>query len=359
MERLRAKYEDIELYHAGLPHFPRNFTRDSVISGILMEDWAALRNQLLFSGLKQGKGNNPLSGEELGKIFHEYPGFMINGLSTEFSACDTTALFLLGHYYYGMNTGDDSLLKLQRENIVAGAGYIKQHLVNGVFYETPSFSGAEGFALKVTYWKDSAIIRRENGTPSYPVTYFLAHVMNMAAMRSAAKMLGSTELSQIADEMRDAVHTFFDRQSKSFYLAIDAKGPIDCVSSDMLHALFYLEPGDLHDEELSAICSAAKELETPIGYVTLAQAARAETDDSYHADTVWPFEQAIIYAGARKFGLEDILNVSSRVIAGLDTAPEIFIVSPTEIKKGGCDPQLWTIAAKKYFAAIPVKIPAS
>ena len=89
-------------------------------------------------------------------------------------------------------------------------------------------------------------------------------------------------------------------------------------------------------------------METKIGYRTLSPGEADRVKDKYHTYTVWPFEQAIIHAGARKFGLTDVQEKCLRIVPYLDTHPEIFTLDKG-IKKGGCDPQLWTIAAKKYF----------
>ncbi len=69
----------------------------------------------------------------------------------------------------------------------------------------------------------------------------------------------------------------------------------------------------------------------------------------YHARTVWPFEQAMVYEGAKKFGLTRIQKVCLRVLRYLKTNPEILTLDKKKILPGGCDPQLWTLAAKDYF----------
>ena len=53
--------------------------------------------------------------------------------------------------------------------------------------------------------------------------------------------------------------------------------------------------------------------------------------------------------------LKEVQEISSRIMKVLDTDPEIFIINDknkNEIKKGGNDPQLWTIATKKYFNSL-------
>lgn len=353
MERLKTNQENIELYNAGYPGFPRNFTRDSIISGILMNDPVVIKNQLLFAAKKQGKKKDPLTGEEHGKIFHEFPGFYINNLSTEYNACDTTALFLIGHFYYEKITGDKRFKHEQKDNIIQAIDYIKSHLDDYVFYENPSKCDSDKFALKVTYWKDSEIPKRNEGNPVYPIAYFLAHVINLAGIRFSSEIIEDDklkeELNLIAQNMKDRINRFYDNEKKAFYIAIDSNGPIEGVSSDILHALFYLRSEDISVEQQESIVRSASELETIVGYLTLSPKVNQEVNDSYHSKTVWPFEQAIINIGARKFNLPKIEEVSKRIMGYLDTDPEIFILENDAFRKAGCDPQLWTIAAKKYF----------
>jgi len=349
IKRLKTKYKGIELYNAGLPNFPRNFTRDSIISGILMSNSEMLKNQLIFCAKLQGKRKNPKTGEELGKIFHEFPEYKMNGTSTMYNACDTNALFLIGHFNYLKLTKDDSLITKQKKNIIDAVKYIKNHLKEGVFYEDPNFSGAKRFSLKVTYWKDSEIVRRKKGMPVYPVAYYLVQVMNLAGIRCASEILKSQELENIAKEMKEKIHLFFNKKQKSFCLAIDKKGPICGINSDILHSLFYLRKDDLNKQELKSIIKAANKLKTKIGYLTLSPKMQGKVSDNYHSTTVWPFEQAMINIGAKKFNFNKIEKRTRKVMKILDTNNEIFLVEKGKITKGGCDPQLWTIAAKEYF----------
>ena len=360
MERLKAEYDGYVVYNAGLPYFPRNFSRDSLISGIMASDEDLLRNQLCFCAARQAVAKNPYNGAEPGKIHHESV-VEIRGLSTEFNACDTTALFLIGHEAYRSLSNDNGLADAQRANIELAVQYILSHLKEDLFIETPEFCGAKMFALKVTYWKDSLILGREQGEPDYPVVYPLAHIINMRALRSAVKLLGKKELGKVADRMAYALQELYDHKLGTFYVAIDKHGPISGVNSDSLHALFYLSLGDLSIEQLKQIVDASIVLETPLGYRTLdpklASSIKDDTEKmndsfAYHRSTVWPFEQGIIHMGARKFGLKRPMEVSSRIVSWiLNSDPEIFILDENgTIRKGGSDPQLWTIASKKYFS---------
>lgn len=352
LEKLKTTYQGLHLYQAGIPGYPRNFTRDSIISAIISSDPKMLEGQLKFCAQRQGLKKNSTNGEEPGKIFHEYPPVEIDGLSTEFNACDTTALFLIGHEVYQKLTKNDNLFENQRENIQKAVDYILAHLKNNLFIESPEFAGANRFALKTTYWKDGGIIQRENGTPTYPIIYTLAHIQNARALKSAALLLKREDLSETASLMIRSLGNLYDNELNSFYIALDEEGPIKGISSDSLHALFYLSPDDLPIDIIKNIVKASAILETEIGYRTLDKNLSTEEDkvSQYYGNLVWPFEQAIINAAAKKFGLAEVEEITSRIKSLLDTAPEFFLIkNNNSIEKSGSDPQLWTAAAKKYF----------
>lgn len=353
MQRLKASYEGYTVYNAGLPHFSRNFSRDSLIAGIFAGNVNLLRDQLTFCSIKQASEKNPHNGAEPGKIHHEYPSVKLRGLSTEFNACDTTALFLIGHEVYQRLSGDRVLARERRNNLEKAVEYILVHLKNGMFVEDPKFCDGKRFALKVTYWKDSTLIQRKNGKPVYPVIYPLVHIISMRGIRSAAKLLEDQHLKTVADEMAGTLTKMWDKDNNCFYIAIDQHGSISGVSSDALHSLYYLEPGDITFDQVQKIAEVSKVLETALGYRSIDPRLSLSVNDTYHTKTVWPFEQAVIHSGARKFNLARVSEVSARIMPWLqDSDTEIFYVNNNGThRKGGCDPQLWTIAAKQYFAS--------
>lgn len=364
MERLKINIEGYTLYRAGLPRFQSNFTRDAIIAGILFRDPEMLGEQLAFCAKKQGRRKNPYTGEEPGKIFHEFPPLSIGKNSTLYNACDTTALFLIGFEVYQKLTGDYKLAHKHKAHLEKAVDYILRHLKQGVFIEDPAYSNARQYLLKVTYWKDSTLAERSLGKPYYPVVYPLAHIQNMRGLRSAAYLLASENLSPKIKAMQAALSNLFDEDRGVFYIALDNHGPVRGISSDNLQALFYLQPGKLSSEKLAKILSAISALETPIGYRTLDEETARPCQRAYHTCSVWPFEQALIHIATHKHQqwaehnnlpflnkqLKHTESVCRRIANKLDTAPEFFILEKEGARKAGADPQLWTIAAKHYFA---------
>lgn len=376
LDRLTIRYNEFTLYKAGLPGYEGTFARDDLISAFLAQDREMLRNTLEFSASLQGRKKDSRTGEEPGKIFHEYSTHLNGGVelrsrpgkTTLFSASDTTALFLLGHEVYLRLTNDGSLIRAQKDNIELATQYIRNHLDgNFIFTEDPKFAGAESFALNVTYWKDSALVGRKEGEPVYPVIYPLAHIQNMVGLRAASRLLESYLLRKISDNMRHAIYFLWDSEIENFPIAIDREGKIEGVSSDGLHSLFYLEPQDISDDRVSKIIDSSAVLETPLGYRTLSEEMAKNAKDKYHANTVWTQEQAQIHAGARKHLLDarkrgneelaqklsHVMSVAIRVNKYLrenpQNFPELFVINGSEITPGGNDPQLWAVAAKRYF----------
>ncbi|MEM8860457.1 MAG: hypothetical protein AAGD96_19210, partial [Chloroflexota bacterium] len=145
--------DGLDVYNAGLPRFPRNFTRDGIITALLAADADMMRGQLEFCALHQGKTFDPITGEEPGKIHHEWPGYPIRELFTTYNACDAAAFFLIGHNWLQAHFPDDGFVAAQARAIQAAAEYIERHLnQDQLFEESPRYSGAEHFALRVTYW---------------------------------------------------------------------------------------------------------------------------------------------------------------------------------------------------------------
>jgi len=340
IDELKLNEGDLTLYKAGSPRFSANFPRDGITSAFLFNDPIMLRDQLLYCAEHQGKEQNKTTGEEPGKIFHEMPDQKIRGLSTKFNACDTTALFIIGHKVF------KDLVSDHTHHIGKAVEYIESHLEDGMFQEDPKLAGAKKYALKNTYWKDSVIHGRTYGQPDYPCAYTLAHAQNLCAIRCAADVLKSKKLEQLAEQMLGALYDLFNDNAMP-YIAVDQKGPIEGISSDMLHMLFYLKRGDLGKKEIEGLVEAAGNIETPLGYRTLDPAIK--TERSYHSETVWPFEQALIHIAANKHRSKPMGEMALRVRRALGTNHEMVSFRGGRPTKGGCKKQLWTLAAKKYF----------
>jgi len=365
LDRLALSYNGLHLYGAGLPRFMRLFSRDLLLSAFLFRDAGFLQDILAFCALRQGKRTDAYTGMEPGKIPHEVPGVVlsISGklYSTEYNACDTTALFLIGLRLHHEWTGQPAMVTAMRGEARRCLEYLERHVdKSGLFWDGPSYSGATERALVVNYWKDNFVISaRENGTPSYPAAYALLQAKTAAAFRAASELapllgLSDERLGRRARRVAGAFWSFWD--GKSIALGRDQQGLFPGIASDVLHALAYLQPDSIDRDKFDSALSACSALETPFGYRTSASQDPGYSADNYHNGSIWPFEQAFIARGARSHGLRHVEEVARRVLRCLQGSyPEALrweegMDAPTLATKS-CHTQLWSIAAHAALTA--------
>ncbi len=352
----RSIFDGLPGYIAGLPSYPRNFSRDVILAGILSMDEDMLETQIRFSAEHQGEQDDPVTGEEAGRIHHEYPGVPIEGrgkyLST-YNACDTTALFLIAIEALRevSRTKYDEIITTYRGQITSAVDYLLRHVKDDIFYEYPA-GGASQFAIKVTYWKDS-LIPDASGMEEleYPAAYALAHFMAARSLVSAASILGRSELGEVADTMFCRGIEQFIQPSK-FVVAKTRKLEIAQESSDELHCLAYIPQKFAELLPLPAMQARATTLETSAGFACTPKIVADALHDQYHGYVVWPWEQAFIHYGCQKFGLGSCASVAERVAPYIGQGNELLEIIP-EIKSAGNDRQLWSVAASEYFSETP------
>ncbi|MEM7333197.1 MAG: hypothetical protein AAF490_14000 [Chloroflexota bacterium] len=351
IDNLRKKRDGYTVFDAGLPRFPRNFTRDGILAALLFEDAVMMRDQVRFCALHQGQKPNPISGEEIGKIFHEFPGFPLRARNTQFNGCDTTGLWLYGLAKYVEWSGDKSILDELKTAVSQAITYTQTHLREDyLFEESPSYCGADRFALKVTYWKDSVLYGRPNGETAWPAVFTLAHVQTLAGVRAIGQVLNSTVILELASKMHQALDSLWDDSLGCYISAMDRLGRMPILTSDTLHMLAYLQPGDISSNQLAKIAETVTNLESELGYLVMSGHDAASLQYDYHAKTVWPFEQGLIHLGAVKFGLPHIAKICERVVPHIQTSASETLAVSNDLNSPSCDPQLWTLAARSYFS---------
>ncbi len=335
------------LYQAGIPGYTSNFSRDSFTYGLLANDLVALRAQLMFSARHQGRRADAVTGEEPGKIHHELPGVEQGDLLTTYNACDTSALFLLALAHLA-NRGHPDVVRVYRSNIERALDYLRSHLIGDVFHEDTRQSGADRFALKVTYWKDSELnLHGPEKAARYPIAYALVHFQYVAALRAMAELMESTELTKQADNLTQRGLEAFWR-GDHFAVAVRGDAVVaDATSSDSLHTLLFLEPGTIDSSSLALVERYSEPLATPFGYLPAVPVA-ADVDP-YHTRYVWVHEQALLQAAAGRHGLRRVMEIAARVMPAFELGfPEL--IDPEDGSPiAGNRTQLWSVGAYLYF----------
>ncbi|MGQ9602203.1 MAG: MGH1-like glycoside hydrolase domain-containing protein, partial [Candidatus Bipolaricaulia bacterium] len=318
LDRLRTTITiddtQLTLYNAGMMGSKIRFglfARDLLIAALMLREEGFAREAIRFALLTMGKRYDPLTGEEPGRVIHEFNEVEIRGLLTRYNAAETSQLLLVASADYLRISRDRPLAERYGHDLKAALDYILSHIRGGLFWEDPQICGAKRYALRATYWKDSHLPGRAD--PAYPIAYTLVQAQTIAALRAAAELAGTVELGlspaelegQATKTLRALLDELWDRDLDYPLIAKDQIGPISGISSDGLHLLAYLRPEDLPRAKLEAICAGSKSLETPYGFRTYAPAelarrtpkgwtARSDpayAPTAYHLGAIWPFEQ--------------------------------------------------------------------
>ncbi len=335
------------------------FGRDLLITAMMLQDTEAMAAAIRFVCRTLGRRFDPRTGEEPGRGMHEYTDVNMRGRLTRYNAAEVSLLLLITAADYWRLSADESLLREERPHLIAAINYARRHLEDGLFIEDPRNCGADGYALRATYWKDSRLPDRED--PAYPICYTLVQAQAIAALRAAAIL--ASPLS-ILDQQEDLCalaetavsHLFTDLWDEKIdypLIARDRKGGIPGISSDALHMLAYLHPEDVPQRQLALIYAGSEQLETQYGFRTYGLGQPDCSPRDYHLGAIWPFEQAFIAYGSIVHSLPKALTVALRTINALEQLGFVelyYFQQDTGLMSGGtqeaegCDVQLWSLA---------------
>lgn len=344
----------LHLYNAGLKSGTKRFglfARDLLISAFILGDLDFLKETLKFALLTQGQRKVSTTGEEPGRVIHEYEEVSLRGLKTQYNASDTTQLMLIGLGKYYRTTKDKEFINNWEGSINLAVNYLLSHIKEDLFWEDPSFCNADRYALRSTYWKDDKLPGREY--PDYPVAYTLVQALTVLAFREASKLdkelnleADRARLNNVADKISNSIFTTLWDNTLDFPLiAKDKRGGISGISSDGLHILAYLQPDDVPEAKLEKILRGALSLETPYGYRTYAPRQFEYSPHNYHLGSIWPFEQFFIGQAGLIHHREELFSKSTRALEALNkySFSELFGWDGKKLEPLGCDLQLWTV----------------
>lgn len=338
------------------------FPRDLLITGLIGNEVNFLHESVRFCAATIGRQRDPRTGEEPGRVLHEFDPYTQDGLSTRYNACETSHLFLIGGARC-LAAGFD--LRAIGDELRAAGEYVLRHIEDDLFWEDPRRAGAERYLLRATYWKDSFLPGRRE--LRFPVAYALVQAQTVAALRALGRLSQALDLGfdpgALAARARAVVAALWDRlwDPNADYLALawDGGELVPGVSSDGLHLLAYLRPEDVPPAKLDSIRRRASELATPYGFRTYAPGQPDYSPTGYHQGAIWPYEQWFIAQGAVVHGLVDVLSVAERVLAALEALGfvELFywqdeLRGPGVVPGEGCDLQLWSTVVPEGFVRL-------
>ncbi len=368
---------------AGAPWFMALFGRDSLLSAYMA---LPLDHSLALGTLKtlarhQGRGSDPLTEEEPGRIVHEVrhgleAGRSLGGGSAYYGTADATPLFvvLLGELArWGgdpdqirqlLPHADRALEWIERYGDRDGDGFVE--------YQRSSDRG-----LRNQGWKDSWDgVTFADGRPADP-PIALCEVQGYVyqAFRARAELAqdfgdegGARHWTERAAELRARFNErFWLPELGRYALALDhEKKAVDSCASNMGHCLW---SGIVDEDKAPSVAAQllSPEMFSGWGVRTLSTAMGAYDPVSYHNGSVWPHDNALIVAGLMRYGFVD---EAQRVAGGILEAaqrfggrlPELFcgfdrdaysdpVPYPTS-----CSPQAWASAASIQLVRTLVRL---
>ncbi len=373
IEELKDKRGYIQ---AGAPRFKGLFGRDSLIVAwqLLKYNPLIAKNTLSILADFQGKKEDFKTGEEPGKILHEYyPKDTPNDWWDEYKkhikwlkrgkpvymSIDSTLLFLIVFEKYLNFTKDFDLAKKLLPNIKKACLWMVNYS-NGEGFLEYEKKTSEG--LFHQSWKDSNM---EKLKIEPPIAVAEVQGYKYMALKSAVSIMrrlkcSSKEINKLIKEsenIKKSFNHFFWIKDENYYaLALDGSGKQKGkASSNPGHLLF---TGITNKKKTDLVVSRLfrKDMWTPYGIRTYSSNEPEFEVFSYHIGTVWPHDNWIISQGLKKLKYnekyEKIKRALLRVYNELGFIPELYSVD----KKGklleyenACRFQAWSLGALLDF----------
>jgi glycogen debranching enzyme len=354
-----------------------------------------VRKIILNLGDLQGTEENIESGEEPGKMIHEYrpdnhehltrdssePWHVYpDGTMRIYDSVDSTPLFLMAVYRYYELSGDAETVESLLSNVLAAlewlAGWSDSNGDGFADYELDPLRTHGG--LRVQNWMDSVdSVFHEDGAPvARPIAPVEAQAYSYAAFRMWSDYFKSdseelsAKLSLRADELKARFNSAFLLSTDpevSIAFALDGNGkPLISQRSSMGHILWAAwrrkganAPDAILRAEFIPLLAerllAADLFDPSAGIRTLSIYSKRFEPRSYHNGSIWPHDTGMIAEGLQKFGFDaEAALVRESLLSALNTlgAPfELMTVLDGRVVAGeaengqkACRTQAWCAA---------------
>ena len=365
---------------AGFPRFLGLFGRDSLITAwqLLDYDPKIAKNTFLILAELQGKKINPKTGEEPGKILHEYYSkntpdewfkkykwkvkWLKRGVPVYFSV-DSTPLFLIVLAKYFQKTKDEKFLLKIMPNVVKAIDWMINYggLKHGFLRHR---KGKAGKSLKSQSWKDGKGNPMEKMKGPIAVVEVQGYVyLALKEVSKLAQILKEKELAQElrakAEDLKENFNKDFWMESRKYFaLALDEKNKQKkSITSNPGHLLF---TGILDKKGEAAVVKRLfkDDMWTPFGIRTHSELEPDFDPLLYQNGAIWPHDNWIIAQGLKKLGYKKEYNkVKTAMMAAykdIGFIPEFYGVIDGRItlkmkEKIVCHPQAWASGAVFNF----------
>ncbi|MCW3816105.1 amylo-alpha-1,6-glucosidase [Micromonospora sp. DR5-3] len=330
---------DRSMPNAGLPWGATITGRDSILTSFealpVASELADATLRML--GIDQGTVLDDFRDEEPGKILREFryselAAFEERPESPYYGSADTTPLYVILLDEYERWTSDSGLVLEAEQETRAALEWIDEYgdiLGDGyVRYQRRN----EQTGLRNQGWKDSpeAICYADGRLAGPPVATCelqgYAYDAKLRGARLAREIWGDPAYAERLEREAAALRERFDRDfwiaDRGYYaLALDGDGrQVDALASNMGHLLW---SGIVPPERAEQVAHhlLGPRLFSGWGVRTLAEGQARYNPLGYHLGAVWPFDNALIAWGLRRYGL---VEEAGRIAEALVDASRYF-----------------------------------
>jgi glycogen debranching enzyme len=392
------------------------FGRDTAITVLfLLEVYKKTKDnkylELCLTSLKnlfflQGTDLNIESGEEPGKIIHEYrpdnyerlikraiPWYVYpDGILRNYDSVDSTPLTLLGVYGIYELVGIESIenmlpsVKKSLEWLLLFSDKNNDDLVDYTYLANRKYGG-----LHVQSWTDStACLTTPDGSfPTYPIAPCEVQVLSWRALRVWSMFYKQTdkEFSEQLDKKATSIKSAFNKKfifslGNNYYVSQIVDGinqQVNTVTCNPAYCLWMTdeltEETIFYDKNMLKECVEVlmkDDMFTPLGGIrtmSTLSPTYVDTEHSYHNGSIWPMINSLASLGMWKNNFkkeaEQIVNATIKALEYFNSPIELFIITEkNEYKeyssftgKKGCKYQAWTAAG--VLAMLSVITPES
>lgn len=354
---LRLARERQRFIGAGVPWFVAVFGRDSLIPSLqcLAYEREIAAHTVRLLARQQGNKIEERRHEEPGKILHELRVGELANLkeipeTPSYASIDSTIFFLILIARQARWTGNLDLFNELRENVDRAlhwmAAYGDRNGDGYIEYYGKTDKGApvnQG-------WKDSGdgIVREDGSFPEPPISLVEVQAYAYLAKREIAELYRRAGEQAMADRLEEEAAQLRRRFNRDFWmeekgcycLALEGDGrQVSVIASNAGHALW----SGIADRD-KALKTARRLMKEDMfsgwGIRTLSAGEARYNPLAYQLGSIWPFDNSLIMAGFRRYGLDDL---ACQVFTGiLDAArrfpngrlPEFF--AGTQREKDSC-----------------------